>query len=44
MGGKKGVSAKEKAAEKAKGQAAADAKAREDAYWAAAGTLSFSSC
>lgn len=37
MGGKKGVSAKEKASEKAKEQASAAAKAREDADWEAAG-------
>jgi hypothetical protein len=44
MGGKKSaMSAKEKAAEKAKGQACADAKAREDADWEAAGMLLFPS-
>ena len=39
MGGKKGVSAKEKASEKAKEQANAAAKAAEDADWAAAGLI-----
>lgn len=38
MGGKKGVpSQKQKAADKAKDQAAAEAQAKEDAAWAAAG-------
>lgn len=40
MGGKKGIpSQKQKAAEKAKDQAAAEAQAKEDAAWAAAGVL-----
>lgn len=42
MGGKKGVSAKEKAADKARGAAAQAAKDQEDAEWAAAGMPSTS--